>query len=261
MSTLVSFHAHPDDECLTTGGTIAKVVAQGHRVVLVVATGGEEGEYPEGFISSQEELGPIRREELRRSTEILGVERLYFLGYRDSGMAGSPANSNPDCFANADVADAAGQLAGIIVAEGADALTIYDENGGYGHPDHVMVNRVGLVAAKLAQLDDVLAATMNRDFIAELMRTALAENPESIPEEMRANFDTSSFGTPASVINTEIDVSDYVRRKYDALAAHQSQVQSTGFAFSLSDDAFAAAFSTEWFISLKSGVETRRSIF
>lgn len=261
MSTLVSFHAHPDDECLITGGTIAKVVAQGHRVILVVATGGEEGEYPEGFVATREELGPIRREELRRSTEILGVERLYFLGYRDSGMAGTAANSHPDCFARAALADAAGQLAGIIVAEGADALTIYDENGGYGHPDHVMVHRVGLLAAELAELDDVLAATVNRDYIAELMLTALAEDPESVPERMRAEFDSSSFGMPASVINTEIDVSEYVRRKYDALTAHQSQVQSTGFAFTLSDEAFAAAFSTEWFISLKPGAETRRAIF
>ena len=261
MSTLISFHAHPDDECLVTGGTIAKLASQGHRVVLVVATGGEEGEYPEGIISSRHELGPLRRKELEHSAEILGIAQIHFLGYRDSGMAGEATNSNPYCFAQADIGEASGRLADILVAEGGDALTIYDENGGYGHPDHVMVHRVGLAAAELSGIGDVLAATMNRDYFAELIRIASEKDPEAIPEEMRGEFDTTKFGMPSSVINTEIDVSDFVDAKYEALSAHKSQIGSTGFAMSLGRELFGVAFSTEWFISAQLKGERRTAIF
>ena len=259
MSTLLCFHAHPDDECLITGGLIARAVREGHRVVLVVATGGEEGEYPEGFISSREELGPVRAQELDASAKILGVEKVYMLGYRDSGMAGTPENLHPECFANADLQIAAASLASILRDEGVDALTVYDSNGGYGHPDHIMVHQVGIAAAEIAGVSDVLEATMNMDYFQELMRAMPAEQFDELPEEMRSELQGSSFGMPASAINTEIDVSEYVELKYRALSAHLSQRESTGFAFALDRAIFDAAFGKEWFISRSEAVGTRRA--
>ena len=261
MSTLVTFHAHPDDECMVTGGTIARAAAEGHRVVLVVATGGEMGEYPEGFVSGPEELAVARREELARSAEILGVARVVHLAYRDSGMAGTEANQDPRCFARAEVTEAALRLATALEEENADAVTVYDANGGYGHPDHIMVHRVGLAAARMAGVAEVFQATMNRDHMLALMESASKEHPEMVSAEMRADFEASPFGTPASEIDTAIDVSPYLGKKLDSLRAHASQIGSTGFALQLPEDAFAAAFSTEWFISATAGGPRRSWIF
>ncbi len=257
VSTLVTFHAHPDDECMVTGGTIARAAAEGHRVVLVVATGGEMGEYPDGFVSGPEELAVARREELARSAEILGVSRVVHLAYRDSGMAGTESNQDPRCFARADVTEAARRLATILGEESADVITVYDANGGYGHPDHMMVHRVGIAAAHMAGVGEIFQATMNRDHMLGLMEAAAKEYPEMVPADMRAEFEANPFGTPAAEIDTEVDVSPYLSRKLESLKAHASQIGSTGFALRFPEDAFAAAFSTEWFISATPGGERR----
>jgi LmbE family N-acetylglucosaminyl deacetylase len=149
--TLVTFHAHPDDESLLTAGVMAQAAAAGHRVVLVVATSGEVGEAAASFRGDDHDdhdaLGATRRRELARSAEILGVARVELLGYRDSGHprgdevdAFTPA---PGTFAAADPSEAADRLAEILREEQADVLTTYDPNGGYGHPDHLRVHEVG----------------------------------------------------------------------------------------------------------------------
>jgi len=107
MATLVTFHAHPDDEAIGTGGVMAKAADDGHRVVLVVATRGEHGEVEEGFLESGEELWRRRDQETRACAEILGVARVEFLDYVDSGMIGTPENDLPGCFWQADVEEAA----------------------------------------------------------------------------------------------------------------------------------------------------------
>ncbi len=150
MSTLVSFHAHPDDECIACGGVIRKAADAGHRVVLVVATRGEEGEIPGGLLADGEELWQRRVAETQASAGILGVQRVEFLGYHDSGMMGAPANDRPGSFWTTPVEEAAKRLADLLRAEQADVLTCYDAHGGYGHPDHIQVHRVGLRAAELA---------------------------------------------------------------------------------------------------------------
>ena len=165
MATIVSFHAHPDDECISTGGTLAKAASDGHRVVLVWATRGENGEVPDGFLDQGEELWQRRIEEAARSAEILGVSRSEFLGYRDSGMMGTPENDDPRAFWQADVEEAAERLADILRDEGADVLIAYDDHGTYGHPDHIQVHRVGLLAAQKAGTGRVYQATANRDAI------------------------------------------------------------------------------------------------
>src|SRR5579863_2417111 len=150
MATAVFFHAHPDDEAIATGGTMAKMASEGHRVVLVTATRGELGEIPDGLLEGGQKLEDLRNNELGAASEILGVARREFLGYRDSGMAGDPSNDDAESFWNADVDEASARLAALLEEEGADILTIYDEHGGYGHPDHIQVHRVGALAAQKA---------------------------------------------------------------------------------------------------------------
>lgn len=129
MATLVFFHAHPDDEAIATAGTMLKASEAGHRVVLVVATGGELGEVPQGLLDEGETLGQRRKAEVHAAAEILGIQRVEFLGYHDSGMEGDPSNDDPDCFWQADVDTAADQLCQIIQDENTDVLTIYDPHG------------------------------------------------------------------------------------------------------------------------------------
>src|SRR5215471_16303366 len=174
MATMVSFHALPDDECIACGGVIRKASEQGHRVVLVVATRGERGEVPEGFLADGEELWQRRVAETHASAEILGAQRVEFLGYTDSGMMGTLANSAPGSFWSAPVDEAAKKLAAILEEERADVLTCYDDIGGYGHPDHIQVHRVGMRAAEMAGTPRVYQNTMNRDHL-ERGRAAFIE--------------------------------------------------------------------------------------
>src|SRR6266542_1327931 len=139
MATIVSFHAHPDDEAIPTGGSLALASDAGHRVVIVFATRGEHGEVAEGFLEPGEELWQRRVQEVQRAAELLGAHRVEFLGYTDSGMMGVPENDAPQSFWQADVEEAARRLASILSEERAEILTIYDQNGGYGHPDHIQV--------------------------------------------------------------------------------------------------------------------------
>jgi LmbE family N-acetylglucosaminyl deacetylase len=251
MATFVFFHAHPDDECIQTGGTMAKVAADGHRVVLVVATRGELGEVPDGFLDPGEPLGLRRIKETMGSAEVLGADRVEFLGYVDSGMIGTEGNEGPYCFWQADVEFAAGRLAAILREEAADVLTIYDDNGGYGHPDHIQVHRVGKRAGEMAGTRAVYQATMNRDDIIRSM----AESSEYLTEEQRAEMpdlegeDAQNFGKPESVITHAVDVTGFVDAKRASMRCHRSQIADEAFFLAMPDDAFARAFGTEWYIS------------
>src|SRR3954451_14041651 len=195
MATLVTFHAHPDDECIATGGVMAKAAAEGHRVVLVVATKGEHGEVAPGYLRDGEALWQRRVQETLASAAALGVARTEFLGYVDSGMMGTPENDAPDSFWQADVDEAAEQVAAILREERADVLLTYDANGNYGHPDHIQVHRVGVRAAELAGTPDVYEATMNRDEMARMMERAAEfgfDPPEGAEEMVEAAADSDS---------------------------------------------------------------------
>src|SRR5262249_46305649 len=161
MATLVSFHAHPDDECIACGGIIRKAADEGHRVVLVVATRGEHGEGAEGFLDPGEGLWQRRGAETRASAESLGAQPVGVLRGADSGMRGTPANDAPGSFWTAPVDEAAKKLAALLDEEQAGVLTCYDEHGGYGHPDHIQVHRVGMRAAELAGTQRVYQSTIN----------------------------------------------------------------------------------------------------
>jgi len=252
MATMVSFHAHPDDECIGCGGVIRKAFEEGHRVVLVVATRGEQGEVPEGFLADGEELWQRRVTETQASAAILGAQRTEFLGYLDSGMMGTPANDRPGSFWTAPVEEAAGKLAALLREEKPDVLTCYDDNGGYGHPDHIQVHRVGLRAAELAGIRRVYQNTINRDHILR-SRKALAEQAAAAGIEMPDLSERDEFGQPESVITAAVDVTPYVDVKRRAMRAHASQISEESFFLAMPDAAFRYAFGTEWFIRAGQG--------
>ena len=248
--TLVTFHAHPDDECISTGGTMAKAATEGHRVVLVLATGGEVGEVGDGVLAPGETLAERRATETARAAELLSVARVVHLGYRDSGMEGTPDNEHPESFWAADVEEAAERLAVVLREEEADALTIYDDHGGYGHPDHIQVHRVGVRAAALAGTPRVYEATMNRDQIARFIRERRVEADQAgveLPDGVN-DPDAITMGTPEALLTTAVDVSGVVDRKREALGAHASQVDETHFFLAMPVELFREAFGTEFYV-------------
>lgn len=241
MGVLVCFHAHPDDEVFNTGGVMRLAADAGHRVVLVVATDGAAGEHPAGLLGPGESLAARRRRELERSADVLGVARLVPLDYPDSGMVGTPENRNPAAFANLDVDTVAARLAAILAEERADAVTIYDPHGGYGHPDHVQVHRVGVRAGELTGHDAVYESAMNRDHLARL----LAANPEVAGDAQPPDLD--SLGLPESELTTAVDVTAAIGAKVAAMRSHESQVGDFGPMLAMSEEHLRAAFGTEWF--------------
>lgn len=212
--TLVALHAHPDDESLLTGGTLARAAAQGHRVVLVVATAGERG-----LAQESAGLGARRVAELERAAGLLGVARTVLLGYGDSGFR-EPVEPPAGSLCAAPVDEVAARVATVLEEEHADVLTVYDDNGGYGHRDHLRVRAAGLAGATRAGTPVVLAATVDRDALLRGMRMLrrLGVRPGGMtPEALAGAF------APASAVTHEVDVRPWVRTKQAALRAHASQ--------------------------------------
>jgi LmbE family N-acetylglucosaminyl deacetylase len=249
MGTLVCLHAHPDDECIVTGGTIARAAAEGHRVVLVVATNGDFGETPPD-LADGETLVDRRRAEVQRSAQTLGVARLAWLGYKDSGMTGWEQNADPESFLQADTDEAAERLAVILREESADVLLTYDWHGGYGHPDHIKVHHVGHRAAELAATPSVFEATMNRDDIVRSMQAAreVGEGPGEDFDPTGPADDGNPFGTPEAEISLAVDVRQYAHVKRESMKCHASQITDSSFFLQMPEDVFAMAFGTEWYI-------------
>jgi LmbE family N-acetylglucosaminyl deacetylase len=244
--TLVCFHAHPDDEVITTGGTIARAVAEGHRVVLVFATRGELGLLPEDL--GDEALGERRTREAQRAADLLGVQGVEYLEYQDSGMAGDDTNDDPGTFWTADIEEAAARLAAVLEREDAEVVTIYDDHGGYHHPDHIQVHRVGVRATELAGTSRVYEATADADHFAEQIRAMRDAIPPEIADEMPTPEEFENNFTPAALITTRVDVRPYLAMKRAALALHSSQVDENSFFLQMPEEVFAVAFGTEWFI-------------
>jgi LmbE family N-acetylglucosaminyl deacetylase len=234
MATMVSFHAHPDDESIATGGAMRKAADNGHRVVLVVATRGEHGEL-HTELNPGEELWERRVEETYAAAEILGATRVEFLGYVDSGMVGDAENDAPGSFWTAPVEEAAEKLAAILVEENADVLTIYDSYGTYGHPDHVQVHRVGKRAAEIAGTPRVFQSTANRDLVRG------SDAPPEIAND-------PNFGTPEAEITARVDVTAYAKHKRAAMRAHASQIPEDSFFLAMPDEAFTNVFGVEWYV-------------
>ena len=249
MATLVCLHAHPDDESIATGGTMMKAKADGHRVVLVLATRGEHGEPVDGVLQPGEQLGIRRIGETMASAAVLGVDRVEFLGYVDSGMMGTENNDFAYSFWQADVEQAAARLAVILTEESADVLTIYDEIGGYGHPDHIQVHRVGARAAQMAGVTEVFEATINRDNIIRSIRAnADMMSAGELSEFGDLDDPKVEFGMPEGRITHAVDVTEFCDAKRSSMRCHASQISETDFFLSMPDEAFVMGFGTEWFI-------------
>lgn len=252
MATVVAFHAHPDDEVLLTGGTLARLAAEGHRTVVVVACGGGLGTGPE-----------TRLAELRASAARLGVARVVHLGYADSGHGPVlfPDPPGQVRFARADPDEAAAKLAALLREEGADLLLSYDPQGQYGHRDHVMVHRVGARAAALAGPVRVLEGTAPRETVALLFIPvrALGLVVRHDLAGMRAGF------TPRAAITHRIDVRRFAAQKQAALAAHRTPVYGQGrtarlfrLLVRLPVPAFGLVAGREWFA--EPGARTARPV-
>lgn len=241
--TLVCFHAHPDDETISTAGVMARAAAEGHRVVLVVATRGEHGEVPPGFLDEDELLWQRREAETHASAAILGVSRVEFLGYVDSGMIDTHTNEAPESFWQADIDEAALRLAEILLEEKADVLTIYDDHGNYGHPDHIQVHRVGSRAAEIAGTPAVYQATMNRDHFRRMLSAIAGQEGEGGPrlEEIEA------LGLSEDELTHRVDVTEFIEAKRASMRAHASQISEQSFFLSMPDEIFAMSFGIEWF--------------
>src|SRR4051812_16399886 len=149
--TLMAVHAHPDDEAIGTGGTLARAASEGIRTILVTCTNGELGDAPGGITPDRDDhdralVVETRLQELRASCEVLGVSELELLGYHDSGMMGWPQNELPNAFWNSPVAEPTARLQALMEKHRPDVVVTYDENGFYGHPDHIQANRITMNA-------------------------------------------------------------------------------------------------------------------
>lgn len=255
--TLVVFHAHPDDEALLTAGTMARAAAEGHRVVLVVATDGALGLTDEATYGAKGgALASTRARELAASAAGLGVARTVTLGHADSGSGPEVLPDPPEGrrFVRVPVDEAAQALTRILLEEQADVLTTYDPHGGYGHRDHVRVHEVGARAAELARERGlpvtVLWATVPRDLLCRAID--LVARVYRFPSEFdRASFDRAYCAS--AEITHRIPVRRYARAKRAAMRAHASQAagpgdRTLGALARIPRPLYDLVFRREWFV-------------
>jgi N-acetyl-1-D-myo-inositol-2-amino-2-deoxy-alpha-D-glucopyranoside deacetylase len=264
---MVLVHAHPDDESIGTGATMAKYAAEGAGVTLVTCTLGELGEIipPElAHLAADADggLGEYRIGELDRACAALGVTDHRFLGgpgrWRDSGMMGLPSNDDPGCFWQADVDEAAGELLKVIRDVRAQVLISYDDNGFYGHPDHIQAHRVARRAFELAGglVAKFYATALPRSVLAagiEEMRQAAPPGtlqPGGVDFSQVQSVDDLPFGTPDDRVTTDIDARAYLERKLAAMRAHATQIAVDSPFFALSNNIGQRAFGREYYTLL-----------
>ena len=251
--TLVAFHAHPDDEALLDAGTLARVAEAGHRVILVLATRGDAGDVGDGVLGTNEGLAQRRSSEAEASAAAIGVARVVFLNYLDSGHAPDANGVWPEgTFCAANVNEAADALVAILREESASLLLADDRNGGYGHPDHQQVHRVAWAACEKIGVP-LLQATIDREFLSggiELAKGMGFEVPDGfVPSDL------STWYTPNAEITHTVDVSSVLEKRKASMTAHATQttgapdtVRTLSIFLGLPDEIFAIAFSTEWFV-------------
>jgi N-acetyl-1-D-myo-inositol-2-amino-2-deoxy-alpha-D-glucopyranoside deacetylase len=247
--SLLLVHAHPDDESIGTGATMAKYAAEGARVTLVTCTLGELGEIIPPALQHllPDELGEYRIGELARACEALGVSDHRFLGgagrWRDSGMMGLPDNDDPRCFWQADVDEAASALAAIIGEVAADVIVTYDANGFYGHPDHIQAHRV---ARRAHQMTGGTA----KFYATAAPRSVLAEAIKLPADSWFERVTDPTVGVPDDQVTTEIDATKYLDAKLAAMRAHETQITMDGEFFALSNGFGQRAAGAEYYTLL-----------
>ena len=284
---LLLVHAHPDDEVFSTGGLIARSIAEGRRVDLVVCTGGEEGEIHDPSLDAEEakpRMREIRAAELDCSVEVLrgggpGELHVHRLGYRDSGMMDTEANAHPACFWKADLDEATGRLVSVIREAQPAVMVTYDAKGNYGHPDHINAHRIGVSAMQAAAdssrfadagpafaVDKFYEVAINRDrwstVTAEMKERGIklpwdldAEDEAAAGvadgadgADAKADDEPESFGVPEAEITTVVDVTAWSAAKRTAMDCHKTQRQDFGWLLDLPDDLASRILSPESFV-------------
>jgi len=257
---ILFMHAHPDDESINTGATMARYAAEGAHVTLVTCTLGEEGEiippeYAELASGRQDRLGEHRISELADACKALGVTDHRLLGgagrWRDSGMAGVESNERPGAFWQADPDEAAAQLEEIVREVRPQVIVTYDDNGYYGHPDHIQAHRISWRAFEKSQgtdwqVDKFYAIAMPRSVLARSVAVLKASSPFRSP----GSVDELPYGVPDDQVTTAIDCRPHLPQKLAALAAHRSQITVEGAYFALSNKVGQQAFGVEYYTRL-----------
>jgi N-acetyl-1-D-myo-inositol-2-amino-2-deoxy-alpha-D-glucopyranoside deacetylase len=259
-------HAHPDDESMGTGGTIARLVAEGVRVDLVTCTDGAEGEIHDPTLDPEEarpRLAEIRAAELACSVDALGSGAIHhhMLGYRDSGMFGTDANAHPDSFWQADLDEATRRLAEIVRVARPSAIVSYDENGNYGHPDHINAARIARQAYQASRDEAWPVARFYeiafvRERWTELMAT-MKERGIKLPwdfdgetqsADQPEESEATEFGRSDSEVTTRVDVSGYLEAKRRSMDCHKTQRQDLGWLLELPEDLADRAIDSESYV-------------
>ncbi|MGV9758750.1 N-acetyl-1-D-myo-inositol-2-amino-2-deoxy-alpha-D-glucopyranoside deacetylase [Streptomyces tricolor] len=254
---LLLVHAHPDDESINNGATMARYAAEGAHVTLVTCTLGERGEVipPELRHLTGPALGAHRRGELAAAAAALGVTDVRLLGgagrYGDSGMTGLPDNDDPGCFWQADADEAAGLLADVILEVRPQVLVTYDDNGGYGHPDHVQAHRVAMRAVDLAAARGHRIAKVywNRvpRSVAEAAFARLQDELPALPFDKSAGVDDVPGVVADERITTAVDGTAHAAAKAAAMRAHATQIEVAEPYFALSNALAQPLFTTEYY--------------
>lgn len=226
-------HAHPDDECILTGAIMAKAAAANLRTIVVYGTRGDAGETNADL--GDQTLGERRVAEALAACDELGVAAVHWLRYADSGMAGTETTANPDAFSNADPATVAAEIAELLDDENIVAVIGYDENGTYGHPDHIQVHHVANEAVKVLDADWVLQATYNREYLASLPDADGTLDP--------------NFAAPEADLTHFVEGEQWLKAKMSAVSNHRSQVPDDWDEDNPDIEGFARRFGTEWFIA------------
>jgi N-acetyl-1-D-myo-inositol-2-amino-2-deoxy-alpha-D-glucopyranoside deacetylase len=258
--TLMAVHAHPDDECISTGGILARYAAEGVRTILVTCTDGAVGEISDAALATPENLAEVRSHELDDSVKILNVSRLVKLGYRDSGMAGTADNENPASFQQADLEEAIERVVGVVREERPEVIVTYDERGGYGHPDHIRAHQVAVAAFERAGDPSRYPGTGDtwqprKLYYAVIPRSAMREFGERLREagieppfrEVDTTREDPPFGVDDERVTTFVDVSSYVAAKRASLESHRTQMGPDQFFMKLPPGLFGAVFGRETF--------------
>lgn len=262
-------HAHPDDECLSTGGTIARYAAEGVHVCLITCTNGELGEIAElpelgPPESLRARLGEIRVDELRAACDALGEVDLRLLGYHDSGMEGTPGNQDPGAFVQQPFEEVVARIAAILREVRPQVLVTYNEYGFYGHPDHIRAHEAAM-AAVAAAADPAHDPDSVPHEVAKVYHTAIPKGRLRLARELFSQGpmgedhrfseeEIDRIGTDDELVTTELDVRAYVPRKVAAIEAHRTQLGTTAAFLSVPDDLRTEAFGREHFVLVRSTV-------
>jgi LmbE family N-acetylglucosaminyl deacetylase len=257
--TFLAVHAHPDDESSSTGGLFRLLADQGVRTVLVSCTNGECGDTPDGAKPDADhhdggEVAAIRSKELDAACELLGIDVVERLNYRDSGMMGWPTNDAEGSFWSSSVDEAAARLAEILRRERPQVVMTYNEVGFYGHPDHIQANRITLAALAMIDYEPTLYYNTVPLSVMDAMRQRWREEEEKKAEEPKTSTlsdlepdEPVQMGTPDDEVDVAVDISQVSGTKFDALAAHVSQLNDS-FWMAMGKEQFQKTMVTEWFV-------------